>query len=326
MNKFFLGIDISKEQFDVFLMDGQETWSGQFDNQKQGFRQLSKWLKKRKVKQMHACMEATGRYGEALAIYLHQAGFDVSVVNPKVTKHYAQAQMQRNKTDKLDARMLAEYCRKEQPRLWEPPSEAEMVLRALTRRLTALQKDRTREINRLKAGEQPQQVQTSIRQMIAFQDKQIAKLQAEIQDHIDQHPELKQQKELLTSIPSIGDKSAAVILGELPDLDNFSSAKQLTAFAGLTPQQLQSGKTLRQRGLTKMGSTHLRTALYMPALVAKRRNPLLAPYAQRLEAAGKSKMTVVGAVMRKLLHLIYGILKSQKPFDPNYLVNVQNAV
>lgn len=326
MNKFFLGIDISKEQFDVWLTDGQESWSGQFDNQKQGFKQLSKWLKKRKVKQMHACMEATGRYGEALALHLHQVGFDVSVVNPSMTKHYSQAQMQRNKTDKLDARMLAEYCRKEQPRLWEPPSEVEMVLRALTRRLAALQKDRTREINRLKAGEHPKQVQTSIRQMIAFQDKQIANLQAEIQDHIDQNPELQQQKELLTSIPSIGDKSAAVILAELPDLDNFSSAKQLTAFAGLTPQQLQSGKTLRQRGFTKMGSTHLRTALYMPALVAKRRNPLLAPYAQRLEASGKSKMTVVGAVMRKLLHLIYGILKSQKPFDPNYLVNVQNAV
>ena len=326
MDKFYLGIDISKEQFDVCLTSGQESWSGQFDNQKQGFRQLSKWLKKRKVKQMHACMEATGRYGEALAIYLHQAGFDVSVVNPSMTKYYAQAQMQRNKTDKLDARMLAEYCLKEKPRLWEPPSEAEMLLRALTRRLTALQKDRTREINRLKAGEHPKQVQASIRQMIAFQEKQIAKLQAEIQDHIDQHPELKQQKELLTSIPSIGDKTAAVLLGELPDLDNFSSAKQLTAFAGLTPQQLQSGKTLRQRGFTKMGSKHLRTALYMPALTAKEKNPLLAPYAQRLEAAGKSKMTVVGAVMRKLLHLIYGILKSQKPFDPNYLVNVQNTV
>lgn len=326
MNKFFLGIDISKEQFDVCLTDGQESWSGQFDNQKQGFRQLSKWLKKRKVKQMHACLEATGRYGEVLAIHLYQAGFEVSVVNPLVTKRYAQAKMQRNKTDKLDARMLADYCRKEQPRLWEPPSEVEMVLRALTRRLAALQKDRTREINRLKAGEHPKQVQASMRQMIAFQDKQIAKLKTDIQNHIDQHPELKQQQELLTSIPGIGDKSAAVILSELPDVDKFNTAKQVTAYAGLTPEQLQSGKTLRHRGLTKMGSKHLRTALYMPALVAIRKNPLLVPYAQRLEAAGKSKMTVVGAVMRKLLHLIYGILKSQKPFDPNYLVNVQNTV
>ena len=176
MNKFYLGIDISKELFDVCLTDGQETWSGQFDNQKQGFRQLSKWLKKRKVKQMHACLEATGRYGEALAFHLQQAGFDVSVVNPSVTKRYAQARMKRNKTDKLDARMLAEYCHKEQPRLWEPPAEEEMVLQALTRRMTALQKERTREVNRLKAGEHPKQVQTSIRQMIAFLDKQIDKL------------------------------------------------------------------------------------------------------------------------------------------------------
>jgi transposase len=257
---------------------------------------------------------------------LHKAGFAVSVVNPKVTKHYAQAQMQRNKTDKLDARMLAAYCRKEEPRLWEPPSEAEMVLRALTRRLAALQKDRTREINRLKAGKHPQPVQTSMRQMIAFQETQIAKLKAEIQDHIDQNPELKQQQELLTSIPGIGDKTAAVILGELPDVKQFDTAKQVTAYAGLTPQQLQSGKTLRQGGLTKMGSKHLRTALFLPALYAKQKNPLLAPFAQRLEAAGKGKMTIVGAVMRKLLHLIYGVLKSQQPFDPHYLVNVQNAV
>ena len=165
-----------------------------------------------------------------------------------------------------------------------------------------------------------------MRQMIAFQDKQIAKLQAEIQDHIDQHLDLKQKQELLTSIPGIGDKTAAVVLGELPDINNFNTAKQVTAFADLTPEQLQSGKSLRQRGFTKMGSKHLRTALFMPALVAKQKNPLLALYAQRLEAAGKSKMTVVGADVRKLLHLIYGILKSQKPYDPNYLANVQNAV
>ena len=196
----------------------------------------------------------------------------------------------------------------------------------LTRRLDALQKDRTREINRLKAGKHPKQVQTSMRQMIAFQDKQIAKLQAEIQDHIDQHLDLKQKQELLTSIPGIGDKKAAVVLGELPDINSFNTAKQVTAFAGLTPEQLQSCKSLRQRGFTKMGSKHLRTALFMPALVAKQKNPLLALYAQRLEAAGKSKMTVVGADVRKLLHLIYGILKSQKPYDPNYLTNVQNAV
>jgi transposase len=325
MDKYFLGIDISKDKFDVCLTDGQGYTTGQFDNQSQGFKQLSKWLKKRKVKQMHACLEATGRYGEELAYHLHKAGFEVSVVNPKVSKHYAEAQMQRNKTDKLDARMLAEYCRKEEPLLWEPPTEAEMVLRALTRRLAALQKDRTREINRLKAGKHPQQVQTSMRQMIAFQDKQIAKLQEQIQDHIDQHPDLRQQQELLASIPGIGDKTAAVILGELPNISRFESVKQVTAFAGLTPEQLQSGHTSRRRGLKKMGSKHLRTALFLPALSAKHHNPLLAPFAQRLEAAGKEKMVIVGAVMRKLLHLVYGVLKSQQPFDPNYLVNVQNT-
>jgi transposase len=168
MSNSFLGIDISKEKFDVHLIGDQETWSGQFDNSSQGFKQLQKWLKKRRVDQLHACMEATGSYGEELAYFLHEQGYLVSVVNPKIIKHYGLSKMQRNKTDKLDAKLIAQYCQKEGRLVWRPPSEAERTLRALTRRLDALTANRTREKNRLTAQTHPDAVKISIEETIAF--------------------------------------------------------------------------------------------------------------------------------------------------------------
>jgi transposase len=151
MTHSFLGIDIAKDKFDVHLINDQGTWSGQFDNKAEGYKQLQKWLKKRRIDQLHACLEATGSYGEDLTYFLHEQGYQVSVINPKIIKHYGLSKMQRNKTDKLDARLIAQYCQKERPRLWQPPSEAARILKALTRRLGALIADRTREKNRLTA-------------------------------------------------------------------------------------------------------------------------------------------------------------------------------
>lgn len=324
MNHSFLGIDISKDTFNVHLLANQSSWSGEFANSSQGFKQLHKWLKKRQVDQLHACMEATGSYGEELAYFLHGQGYQVSVVNPKIIKHYGLSKMQRNKTDKLDAKLIAEYCQKEKPRPWQPPSEAERTLKALTRRLETLIADRTREKNRLGAQTYPQAVQASLEETVAFYDQQIQKVEAQIQDHIDQHPdELKERQQLLTSIPGIGNKTAAILLGELPDLALFKTVKQVTAFAGLTPKQLQSGKINRTGGIYKLGSRHLRTALYFPALTGKIHNPVLRQMAARLAERGLTGMSAVAALMRKLLQLVYGVLKSERPFDPDYVVNVQ---
>jgi len=324
MNHSYLGIDISKETFNVHLLESQTSWSGQFENSIQGFKQLQKWLKKRRVDSVHVCMEATGSYGEELAYFLHEQGYQVSVVNPKIIKHYGLSKMQRNKTDKLDAKLIAQYCQRETPRLWQPPSEAVRTLRALTRRLEALIADRTREKNRLGAQTYPKAVQDSLEETVAFYDQQIQKLEAQIQDHIDQHPdELQEKQKLLTSIPGIGDKTAAILLGELPDLALFESAKQVTAFAGLTPKQLQSGKMNRTGGIYKLGSPRLRTALYFPALTGKIHNPILRQMAARLAERGLTGMSAIAALMRKLLQLVFGVLKSERPFDPDYVVNVQ---
>ena len=325
LNKYYLGIDISKAKFNVCLNQSGKQWAGEFENNNRGFKKLKKWLENHEVEQLHACMEATGRYGEALTKWLYEQGHEVSVVNPQVIHHYAKTQMRRNKNDQLDARLIARYVEKESPKLWEPtPVELE-VLRALTRRLASLQESLTAETNRLKAGSHPQPVQESIDETMAFLKAQIAKVKAQIQDHIDQYPELRQQQELLASIKGIGTHTAAVILGELPPVTHFETANQVTAYAGLTPEQLQSGQTNRQKGLIKMGSKHLRTALFLPALSAMIHNPILVNLAERLRERGKQKMTIVGAVMRKLLHLVYGVLKNQQPFDPYYLVNVRNT-
>lgn len=325
MQKSYLGIDIAKATFNVCLTFEETKWSGEFPNTPSGFKQLRKWLKKRVHVQIHCCMEATGRYYEKVALYLHQQGFEVSVVNPKIIHHYAQVQMNRNKTDKLDAELISRYVAKEAPRLWEPPLEEVMTLRAMTRHLSSLQESKTAELNRLQAGEHPPQVKASIELIISVLTQQIEKIKKEIQDHIDQYSHLKEAQELICSIKGIGDHSAAIILGEIPNISNFDSVKQLVAYAGLTPQQLQSGPILKQKGILKMGSKHLRTALYMPALSAMQHNKPILPLVNRLKEKRKHGMTIIAAVMRKLLHQVYGVLKNRRSFEPNYLVNLQNT-
>ena len=264
-------------------------------------------------------MEATGTYGEALAGYLHQAGHLISVVNPAVIKAFASTELSRTKTDKRDASLIARYCQKHRPAAWTPPPPEISELQALVRRLEALLEMLQQERNRLSAGIQSATVKASVEQHIAYLDEQVTHTQSLIKGHIDQNPTLRQRRELLTSIPGIGETTAAKLLAEIVDINHYQSARQVAAFAGLVPKHKESGSSVRGKPrLCKVGAARLRKAMYLPAIVATRHNPIIKAMSERLREAGKCPMVVIGAAMRKLIHIAFGVLKSGKPFDPHY--------
>jgi transposase len=324
MRQFVLGIDVSKAYYDVHLIGGEAAASGRFNNNAEGFKQLKKWLKKQKVKEIHACLEATGRYGDDLALWLHEQEYKVSIINPTRIKKYGESKLQRNKTDKVDAKLIADFCLTQEPTLWTPPPEEYRELQALTRRLQMLVDNRTQEQNRLLSGVPSTTVLDSIQAHIDFLNCQMQSLEKQIQEHIDQYPTLKKQRELLISIPGIAQKTAAKIMAELPDTSLFTSADQVVAYAGLCPQQHESGSSVRKQArLTKTGKQQLKTAIFFPSLCAMRFNPVISNLTHRLRKQGKPNKVIAGAAMRKMIRLVYGVLKSGQPFDPHYPGNFQ---
>jgi transposase len=301
----------------VSLLAGGKVRRREFRNQAGGFEELSIWLRKHKVKQCHACMEATNIFWEELARYLNEQGHLVSVVNPARIRHYSRSKLARNKTDKLDADLIADFCATQKPDPWEPPAAEIRELQALLRHLEDLKAMRSEVSTRLSNGVSSGSVRTLLQEHLAFLDRQIADLNKQIDQYIDQHPGLKQQRDLLTSIPGIGELTAAKLLSE--NIQAFDSTRALAAYAGLNPQVGNSGTSVRQRPkLSKIGNSHLRKALYFPAISAMRYNPTLQVFCDRLRERDKHNMAIIGAAMRKLLCLSLGVLKSGVPFDPNY--------
>jgi len=314
-----LGIDLAKTKFDVALFQDEQFHHHVFPNTPLGITALLAWLPAHGGAQVHACLEATGTYGDAVARQLHDAGHVVSIVNPAVLKAFRQSTLTRTKNDRTDAQLLARYAALHHPKAWVPPSPELRELQALARRLESLLQLRQQESNRLASAERSPLVAESIQIMLTALDQEIARVEQLLKDHIQQHPDLKAQHDLLRSIPGIGDKTATTLLAECGDVAGFTDARALAAFAGLTPKQHQSGTSVHAKPrLSKVGSDRLRKALYFPAINACRFNPVVKAFADRLLARGKPKMAVIGAAMRKLLHLAYGVLKSGKPFDPNH--------
>lgn len=311
-----LGIDIAKARFNVTLRlaDGKRRRKA-FDNTPKGFGDLSTWLARFTRGPVHASLEATGTYGDALATWLFDAGHAVSVLNPAVISAYAQSQLSRAKTDRADADLIADYTATQQPPLWTPLPREVRELQALVRRLEALIAMQTQEQNRLSAPGVVPAVQASIEAVLAKLAAEITAVKALIRRHINTHPDLRQQRDLLVSIPGIGETTAAVLLGDLLHKP-FARARQAAAYAGLTPRIRESGMMRGRPALSKMGPSRLRHALYFPALTAMRFNPSIHALRERLTRKGKPKMVIVGAAMRKLVHLAFGVLKSGRAYTP----------
>ncbi len=316
-SKVVLGIDIAKKKFDVALLTGSKYKNKVFTNNNKGFYELNTWLLKHDIQQLHVCLEATGTYGEALSEYLSDKAIMVSVVNPAQIKAFGVSELSRTKTDKTDAKLIARFCRAMNPDLWQPAPLEIRKLKGLVNRLDALNIMKRGEQNRLEVSIDI--VKPSIEKVISMLDTEIGKIRIKIKNHIDSYSKLKKQQELLDTIPGVGEATIAMILSTMCTPDKFTTAKQLAAFVGLNPRHHQSGSSVQNRShISKTGDTSLRKSLYMPAIVAKQHNPLLKALYDRLLASGKSKMLAICAVMRKLLHIIYGVLKSGIPFDVDF--------
>ncbi len=252
--------------------------------------------------------------GLGLGDFLHGQGMRVSIVNPARIKGYGQSELARNKTDKLDAALIARFCRAHRPEAWCPPAAHLGELRELVRRCDALKVMRVQEVNRQQAGLASSSVGASITAHLNWLSNQIESITALIRAVTAADAELSRHQTLLLGIPGIGEVSATILLAELPNIAEFTS-KGLAAFAGLSPQEHNSGSSMRKPArVSRIGADRLRSALYMCALTAKRRNPAMTAFVSRLTAAGKHPKVILVAVARKLLVFAHAVIRTQTRF------------
>lgn len=313
----FVGIDIAKRKFDLTWLSGDKRKVKVFDNTEKGHGELLAWLKKHGLtpENCRLAMEATSQYYETVALALFDAGYTVSVVNPAQIKAFGQATMNRQKTDRADATLIAHFCQVMAPQAWQAPAREVRELQRLLGRLEAVQSMHVQEQNR--RYEAQGTALESIERVIATLDDEIKHLQKKIRDHIDHHPDLRKQDELLQSIPGIGGGVSSYAIAWLRG-ERFEDARQAVAFVGLSPRHHESGDSVQAKSrLCKLGHGRLRKILYWPAMSAIRYNAAATALAGRMIAAGKNKKVAIIAVMRKLVHWMIGVIKSGKLFDVN---------
>lgn len=326
---FYLGMDVAKAKLDCCLLLDEAAGRRKMkvvSNSKAGIADLLAWVAKQHVPrtELHVVMEGTGVYHEQAALALADAGVMVSIVNPAQVKDFGRGLAVRTKTDGVDSFVLARYGALVKPAAWTPPAPEARMLQALLARRDAIAQDLQRERNRQEkadATDTPQLIRQSLADSIEFLSKQLIQLQNDIDDHIDRHPGLKNDMRLLQTIPAIGPRVGSNMLSVIHS-HSFNSAEQLAAYLGLVPIERQSGSSVLGRAkLSKAGPARIRAVLYMAAIVATRYNPHVRAVYERLLARGKSKMSALGAAMRKLVHLCFGVIKTQRPYESHYAKN-----
>lgn len=323
--KAIIGIDVRKQKLDCLWLrdiDTRKVKAKVHPNTPAGHRQLLTWSAKQTGQSVSDClfvMEATGIYHERLAYALHEAGAQVAVLNPAQVRDYAKGIAVRTKNDKKDAMVLALYGAKEPVRRWQPEPEPVRRLKGLLARLEALEADSLREHNRLekaRIGHSAPAVVESIEKVLVQLEKEKARVEQLIDEHIDHDPQLKNDQRLLESIPGVGRVLSRYMMSVFRSR-SFESAGQMAAYLGTVPVEYQSGTSVHKRPkLSKAGSAKIRAKLYMPAVVAAQHNPTARALYERLLEKGKAKMAAIGAVMRKLVHICFGVLKHQKAYSP----------
>lgn len=281
-----VGIDVAKATLDLACLIPPDTYRtrSRLPNAPAGFASLLTWLTTHARSDAWVVMEATNVYHEAVATFLHEHGYRVCVANPKQVAAYAKSELSRTKTDKTDAKLMVRFGLSHLPRLrpWQPPTPATRILIALTRRLGDLKGLRQMECNRLETADPA--VHASLHAVLNLLDEQIQATEAALSKHIDDDPDLRRRRDLLISIKGISDLTAARVMAELGDIDRFGDVRALVAFVGLNPALRQSGTWRGHVRVSKIGSSILRAALYMPAVVAMQYNPPIRAMAERLRA------------------------------------------
>jgi transposase len=318
------GVEVSAKVLVVALKVNEQLRRKEFDNTAAGHRQLVKWLRQHS-KQVRACLESTGLYSLDIALALHsQTGIEVMVANPRSVRHFGEAMMQRSKDDPIDALLLSEYALRMPFYAWQPPSVTGRQLCAITRAIHQLTEMCTMQKNRLHAASvtvtTPKIVRRELERSLAQLQKSLQRLKEKALELVRSDAELKQQWKLLDGFPGIGELSALQILGEIVLISKDLDVRQWVAYAGLDPRHYKSGDSVDKKvHISKVGNKHLRRVLYMPVLVAACHNAHFRAYYHHLLGKGKLKSVALVALMRKLLHGIYGVLKTKQPFDASKL-------
>lgn len=323
----YLGMDVSKEKLDCCLLrDAGDTKrkTKVVANSPAGLATLLSLVEKEGIRpdELHVIMEGTGVYHQLAAETLYDAGMMVSIANPAQVKDFGRGMAVKTKNDTKDSFVLARYGALLKPAPWMPPSPAARQLQAYIAREDAIKKDIQREQNRKEksvVGRAPEDVLASIDETIGFLNAQLKAIRKKIDSHINRHPDLKDDMKLLTSIPGVGPEAGHHMLSVM-HIHQFRSAEQLAAYLGLVPVERQSGTSLHARPkLSKAGPKTIRAILYMPAVSALTWNPHIRAMKERLTAKGKTPMAIVGAAMRKLVHLCFGVLKTRTRYSPDYV-------
>jgi transposase len=308
-----IGIDIAKKQFDMHLLKQKKDI--QLSNDAEGISKCVQLCRESKPELI--VMEATGGYERLLAGHLQAEGFAVAVVNPRRIRDFARATGQIAKTDKLDARIIAQYADTLEPLPQERIDDNSRKLKALVARRKQLLEMRAAESNR-KEHAIDKEVKRSIEAIVRAIELQISKIDRQIDDWIQKMPELRQRSEKLQSVPGIGPTTAHMLVTELPEL-GMLNRRQIASLVGVAPINRDSG-TFRGKRMTGGGRRDVRSRLFMPTLVAVRHNPVLKRYYLRLvEKEGKCKMVAVVASMRKLLCIMNTMLKNNQKWQPNFV-------
>lgn len=321
MDKFdAAGVEVSTKVLVVALQSDGQLRSSEFPNTGSGHKQLIRYLR-HYSQRVRVCMESTGLYGLDLALALQEEeGIEIMVANPRSVRHFGQALMKRSKTDPIDAQLLAEYTARMPFHAWQPPSKPARQLCAIARAIHQLTEITTMQKNQLHAAGStvttPKIIVQELRRSLAHQERAIQRLMKEARHVLQFESVLQKRFQLLLGIDGIGELSAVQLLGELVLIPADCDVRQWVAYAGLDPRQYKSGESVERKvRISKAGNRHLRRALFMPTLVAVRHNPRFRAVYRQMLAKGKLKMVALVAIMRKLLHGIYGIFKTQQPFD-----------